>query len=118
MARTGTRESDEAPGRSGECLMEHLVQFPTRLKSNILDLIITNILEKVVDATEEERLGKSDYMVIVMKIVVGVCSEEDKIPTPDWRITDAMRENLRDTTWRDGLVRMTIEMAWKTCTVR
>jgi hypothetical protein len=44
-------------------LMEQLVEFLTHLKGNTLVPLITNIPERVVEVTEEGRLGKSDHVL-------------------------------------------------------
>jgi hypothetical protein len=99
-----------------ECLMEQLVEFPTHLKGNTLDLIITNMPERVVEVREEGRLGRSDHVITVTKITMGASSQEEKPPYPDWQRADweAMRKELLDTTWRNGLADMPTELAWNT----
>jgi hypothetical protein len=44
-------------------MLDHLVNFPTNVKDNSLDLELTNILERVMEVTEVRRTGKSDYVV-------------------------------------------------------
>ncbi len=52
-----------------------MVEFPTYLKDNVLDLKITNIPERVVDVTEERQLGRSDHVMILMRKATGVGSK-------------------------------------------
>jgi hypothetical protein len=48
--------------------MEQLVQFETHLRSNCLDLILTNAPDMVSDVKNEGRLGSSDHYMISAKI--------------------------------------------------
>ncbi len=51
-----------------DSMMEQLVSFPTQVKGNILDLIVTNIPERIDDISEHGRLGRSDHTIIVAKV--------------------------------------------------
>jgi hypothetical protein len=111
-----------ARGRASELLeaveekmMEQLVDFPTHTKGNILDLLITNVPERIVEVVESGRLGRSDHVVIVTRVEMGGGDEEEKESAPDWRRADwdGMREELQDTSWSRDLARMTVEAAWQ-----
>ncbi len=67
--------------------MEQLVDFPTQVKGNILDLIVTNIPERFEDVSEHGQLGKSDHFMIVAKISRGAARQEEN-GAPDWRRAD------------------------------
>jgi hypothetical protein len=54
-----------------EKLMVQVVDFPTHIKGNILDLVITNVPERVLEVREEGRLGKSDHSILVVEMSVG-----------------------------------------------
>jgi hypothetical protein len=96
-------EKGTASGRSADFLtavednmMEQLVTFPTQVKGNTLDLVITNIPERVDEVSEQGRLGKSDHVIIVTKVKVG--RQQGLIKQqPDWRKADwdAMRADLK-----------------------
>ena len=45
-------------------MMEEMVEFSTHIRGNCLDLIVTNIPERVSDVTEAGRLGQSDHSII------------------------------------------------------
>jgi endonuclease/exonuclease/phosphatase family metal-dependent hydrolase len=77
-------------------MMEQLVTFPTQEKGNTLDLVITNIPERIEEVSEHGRLGKSDHVIIVTKVKTG----KQQVPVKqllDWRRADwdAMRADLR-----------------------
>jgi len=52
-------------------LMQQMVDFPTQVKGNTLDLVITNIPERIEEVYDAGRLGKSDHVMVVTKISVG-----------------------------------------------
>jgi hypothetical protein len=101
-----------AMGRAS--MMEQLVNFPTHLKGNTLDFVITNMPERVEEVVEGGRLGRSDHMAILTRVTVGTTIEEDKGPVLDWRRADwdGMREELRDTGWMQGLRDGSTEESW------
>jgi hypothetical protein len=52
-------------------LMAQLVDFPTHIKGNVLDLVITNMPERVLEVREEGRLGRSNHSTLVVELSVG-----------------------------------------------
>ncbi len=48
--------------------LDQLVGFPTHLKGNILDLVLSNITEKTVRVEESGRLGRSDHCIIKIEV--------------------------------------------------
>jgi hypothetical protein len=51
--------------------MEQLVTFATHISGNTLDLVLTDMPERVPEVTEDGRLGKSDHVIIMTKIVIN-----------------------------------------------
>lgn len=51
-----------------DSFMDQLVNFPTQVKGNTLDLILTNIPDMFDEVSEQGRLGKSDHVMIFSKI--------------------------------------------------
>jgi hypothetical protein len=94
-------------------MMEQLVEFPTQVKGNTLDLVITSIPERIEEVCEAGRLGKSDHTVIITKVSIGVSLEEEK-PQPDWRRAnwDAMRADMNTGDWLMRLKRSGAAGAW------
>ena len=58
--------------------MEQLVDFPTHIKGNCLDLLITNIPGKVKEVCEMGRLGKSDH--VIMQISLNMVEQRASEP--------------------------------------
>ena len=44
-----------------------LIHFPTHDKGNILDLLITNMANKIISVYNDGKLGKSDHCIIIAK---------------------------------------------------
>ena len=66
-----------AKGRSREfldavedSLMTQMVEFVTHTKGNTLDLVLTNIPERITDVQDVGRLGRSDHVMIMTKVSV------------------------------------------------
>ena len=72
-----------------EKLLEQMVRFSTHTKGNILDLVLSNIPERVLEVKEAGRLGHSDHTMIDVTLTVhgragGTrCKEQ-----PDWNRAD------------------------------
>jgi hypothetical protein len=49
-----------------------MVPFPTHLRENTLDLVLTDIPERVTDVQDEGRLGNSDHVIVTFKLVLKV----------------------------------------------
>ena len=63
-----------------DTLMTQLVEFSTQVRGNILDLVITNMPERVQEMREKGRLGKSDHVMIVTEISVDKQFGENQRP--------------------------------------
>ena len=98
-----------------ESLMVQLVDFSTQVKGNILDLVITNMPERVLEVREEGRLGKSDHMMIVVEISVGKNTRTTTQKLRDWRKADwdQMRCRLADKDWISTVRKRGTEEAWQ-----
>ena len=95
-------------------LMSQLVEFSTQIKGNILDLVLTNMPERISEVREEGRLGKSDHCMIVTEISVGKSSRDNLLPSLDWRIADwdGMKAELSGA-WRREVMLEDGDMAWR-----
>ena len=98
-----------------EALMTQMVEFSTQVRGNILDLVITNMPERIQEVREEGRLGKSDHVMIVTEISVGKQARENQLPLPDWRRADwaAMKQELADRSWSRRVMASDTDTAWR-----
>ena len=98
-----------------EAMMTQMVDFSTQVRGNILDLVVTNMPERLTDVREEGRLGRSDHSMIVVEVSVGPTPEKNRPGLPDWRRADwdGMRRRLAERDWLDRVKAAPVEAAWK-----
>jgi hypothetical protein len=91
-----------------------LVSFPTHIKGNLLDLVITNCADRVLEVCDIGRLGKSDHCML--SIV-----EEGEPQTISknkeryvWRKANmaAIKEDMDATDWKKEMSQRTVDEAW------
>ena len=95
--------------------MEQLVSFNTHIKGNLLDLVVTNIPERIMAVEEEGRLGKSDHVMILTSIAVGKGEPAPTAVRPDWAKADwnGMRKDLSELEWRTMMLNKNANEAWE-----
>ena len=103
-----------------EAGMEQLVAFPTHVKGNVLDLLLTNVPERILEVEDAGRLGHSDHGMIAAKLTVGEGQRVKDRDQPDWNRADwaSMREELGRIDWRSELDGKEVEEAWTAFTGR
>ena len=93
-----------------------LVDFKTHIKGGCLDLIITNIPEKVSNLAEAGRLGKSDHVIVQFDLEIASRVSGDKRLVKSWRKADwgRIKKGLETTVWPTTEDRTSAEDAWQT----
>ena len=94
--------------------LDQLVSFPTHVKGNILDLVVTNCSNKIISVEDVGRLGKSDHCILMTEIDIaqeGKCQAEVRHV---WRRANwtAMKLLLRQIRWQNILLKGTVDDAW------
>jgi hypothetical protein len=69
-------------------LLEQIVDFPTHIKGNCLDLILTNMRDRLYDVTDVGRLGSSYNVMISCSIVINDDYVDTAKTTINWRKVD------------------------------
>jgi len=114
-------ENGTANGRAHEFLaateerfMEQLVDFPTQVKGNILDLVLTNSGDLVESVSAAGRLGKSDHTMLLVQLYGGQPQEKGPPQRLDWNRAnwEGMREDLAGINWHNQLNGLETEAAW------
>ncbi len=114
-------EHGTAAGRAQEFLaaaeekfMEQLVTFPTQVKGNTLDLVLTNAGELIESVAAEGRLGKSDHEMISIQLSGGKQVPVAAIQKPDWGKAnwEGIRTELAGIDWYTSLENENTESAW------
>jgi hypothetical protein len=96
-ATTHTRDFVEAVEDAN---MVQLVEFPTLIEVNCLDLVITNMPERVIEAREMGRLGASVHEIILVRMETGLFQPAKK-RVINWRRTnwDSVRQEVGAIDW-------------------
>jgi len=99
-----------------DMMMEQMVDFATQTKGNCLDLLITNIPERVSSIEEAGRLGKSDHEMLLVKLEVDGRRESVKKSVPNWRLADwqGIKQKISDVNWRTTFSNKTTCQMWDT----
>ena len=94
--------------------LSQLVDFPTHIKGNILDLVITNCPDKVISISDEGRIGKSDHCILNMELKVSATINSDKPTRPNWNKADivGLRTHLKNINWSTTLTEHGADRAW------
>ena len=61
------------------------MHFPTHIKEGCLDLVLTNMPEKVSSISDVGRIGKSDYVVIQLEIETVIKNTGEKKVVKNWK---------------------------------
>ena len=98
-----------------EAGLEQLVEWPTHTKGNRLDLILTNMADRVVKIKDEGRLGNSDHIMLGMKIDVGFVEMGQVKERLNWRKAnfDKIRKDMEDLDWYGLFERLNVEEMWE-----
>jgi hypothetical protein len=107
----GSNEVLEAAVTAG---LTQMVEFPTHTRGNTLDLILTNMPERLDNVRDEGRLGKSDHVILSCEVTAKKDSRE-KIKVKNWSRADwnGIRDGIRKTVWPTMADGCTAEEAWQ-----
>ena len=97
-------------------LMEQMVTFTTHIRGNRLDLLLTNVPERVVDVQEAGRLGHSDHSMILAKVNLNRQEVRKTKAQLDWNRADwtSMKADMAGVNWREELQNKSGSEAWDT----
>jgi len=96
-----------------DSLMAQMVDFPTHTKGNCLDLILTNMPERISEVCDVGRLGSSDHIMLGVKVQSGHYRPAVK-RVKNWRKADwkSMEEELGAVNWNKELSGLTVDRMW------
>jgi hypothetical protein len=91
-----------------------LVSFPTHIKGNILDLLITNCPERILDIEDVGRLGRSDHSILSIIIESQLPEQHSERERLNWNKADVegLRGQLKSTDWSDRFREKSMEESW------
>ncbi len=95
-------------------LLEQIVDFPTHIKCNCLDLILTYMLERSYDVTDVGKLRSSDHGMISCSIVINDDDVDTAKTTINWRKADwnTMRRDMAGVNWSNEFDGKTAQEMW------
>ena len=97
-----------------------IIDFPTHLKGNILDLVLTDLPRDIISARCEGRLGKSDHSIIMIETNVTLNHSETSQKVPQWHKANfnQINSDLESFNWDLELRDLSAEEAWTLFTVK
>jgi hypothetical protein len=97
-----------------DCMMEQMVNFSTQVKGNCLDLVITNIPERVSEVVEAGRLGRSDHDMLCITLEMENRTDGPVKQTTNWKRADwqSMRADLATVDWTSEMMAKNAEEMW------
>ncbi len=97
-----------------DSMMEQMVNFSTQVKGNCLDLVITNIPERVSEVLEAGRLGRSDHDMLCITLEMENRTEGPMKQTTNWRRADwpSMKAELETVDWTKEMKSKTAGEMW------
>ena len=100
--------------------LTQIINFPTHLKGNILDLVLTDLPSEIISARCEGRLGKSDHSIIMIETNVTLNQSETSQKVPQWHKANFNQINseLESFDWDLELRDLSAEEAWTLFTVK
>jgi hypothetical protein len=100
--------------------LEQLVSFPTHVKGNVLDLLITNCPDRIIKVADEGRLGKSDHCILNIEMECCIHQTLQESIKYNWSKADVtkIKEDLEEPQWRERLGECRVEEGWTILTNR
>ena len=94
--------------------LEQMVHFPTHIKGNTLDLVITNCPEKIISVLDGGRIGKSDHHVLNIEVKVNMSKIKERATRANWTKADivGLRNTLGSINWQTKLTEKPADEAW------
>ncbi len=94
--------------------MVQAVGFPTQVSGNILDLIITDIPERLLSIEPSDCIGGSDHVSILAAINISIKAASRTKPVMNWAKANfaGMAKNIVTVQWQDIFRSLSIEEKW------
>ena len=94
--------------------MEQLVEGATHAKGNTLDLVLTNIADRVIAIQDEGRLGSSDHIMLLVEIETEYVSRVAAHCQHNWWKADfnAIKNDLASVNWIGEMQNLKVQDCW------
>ena len=67
-----------------ESNIDQLVTFPTHVRGNTLDLLLTNIVANILEVSDQGRLGNSNHTMILVTVQTAQKNSRTVEKVPNW----------------------------------
>ena len=110
--------SDRATEEFLQCTIdrgfEQLVDFPTHIRGNTLDLVLTNRPESIINIETLGNLANSDHSILAIDVLFNSKYNSSSELIHDWKNgdVDGLKSHLRDIDWDQELADRNAEDAW------
>ena len=68
--------------------LDQIIDFPTHVRGNILDLLLTDMPEKILDVKDVGNLGSSDHCILLFDMLFDCDYSATSQMLPDWQKAD------------------------------
>ena len=94
--------------------LDQLIDFPTHIRGNILDIILTNRPENIISVEPLGNLANSDHSILSLDIMFSSKFNSTSELISDWKNGDAdgLRSYLGDINWAEELGNKDAEQTW------
>ena len=95
--------------------LEQMVEFPTHIRGNLLDLVLTNAPENILSVEGLGNLGNSDHTIICVEVDFCPKFKESNELVLDWYNgdTEGLKEFYCNINWKEILEENNAEEAWE-----
>jgi len=97
-----------------ERFLHQIIDFPTHIRGNILDLALTDLPERIINIEPIGNLGNSDHSIISLNIMLNVAFNQTKEYVPDWNKcdVDSFSDFLTSVNWESEFSDKGTEDCW------
>ena len=94
--------------------LEQMIDFPTHVKGNTLDLLLTNDPENIISVESLGNLGNSDHCIIEVEMLYKAKVSENETLFPDWQNcdTEGLQKHFDNVNWNNCLSGKDVESQW------
>lgn len=97
-----------------ERFLHQIIDFPTHIRGNILDLALTDLPERIINIEPIGNLGNSDHSIISLNIMLNVAFNQTNEHVPDWNKcdVDSFSDFLTSVNWESEFIDKGTEECW------
>lgn len=120
----GIRWQENTSDKKGETFFDtvinselnQLIDFPTHIKGNILDLVLTDVPDKILSIESLGNLGNSDHSILSIELLFNPKLVDSSEQIYNWRKADyeGLNNYLSNFDWFNNISSSCVNSAWST----